>query len=188
MGAADSKEAPAGAVPGVVTVASRQGAATTLDPNLAKLLSLKAGVPLLSKAPSDNNLKDVLLRRTGTPSTSPGTLLDTSTTLQLFSKYEAWANGAAAHIASNQEDIHNSIDVVEELALKLLQRLHHAAQVMKQSAEHLHQARSLKDDVDEVKQQMSAVLASYEALCGRLEGIQEERERETRAASDGQVT
>jgi hypothetical protein len=33
--------------------------------------------------------------------------------------------------------------VVEELALKLLQRLNHAAQVMKQSADHLHEGEEL---------------------------------------------
>ncbi|BBN12695.1 hypothetical protein MPTK1_5g22150 [Marchantia polymorpha subsp. ruderalis] len=123
--------------------------------------------PILKTPTGDSSLTDILLRRT--PSQSTSEALDPTTTAKLFAVYQEWQRVTAANIAKNQEELGHKIIGVEELSLKLLQRLMYAGRVMESSAAHLKSVHALQVEVTDMKRTLTETISNYEKLCQKVE-------------------
>ncbi|KAG8383751.1 hypothetical protein BUALT_Bualt04G0046400 [Buddleja alternifolia] len=148
---------------GITTVSERtQGA----DPILQSLQSLKITKPILTSAPADSSLTDILVRKPFSSSTS-GTV-DPNVLLDLFSIYRDWQEEKAQKISKRQEDIENKIEVADALAVKLLQRFNYSASAMKTTSNHLSEVHSLQVELGELKGRLTEVISNCDALCKRI--------------------
>ncbi|KAH7441022.1 hypothetical protein KP509_03G021800 [Ceratopteris richardii] len=162
MGAADSKFlSDTNATPssdGITTIANR---ILQADPLLEKLKTLEIAEPLLKSPPSEVGLKDLLLRHVHN---SEHGALDPTTTASLLTLYQEWQRVTSEKINKNQEDLSNKIEVVEALAMKLLQRFNSSLQLMKTSAADLEDVHTIKEEVKEMKRKFDNMLLQYDSL------------------------
>ncbi|OAE29462.1 hypothetical protein AXG93_1028s1030 [Marchantia polymorpha subsp. ruderalis] len=68
-----------------------------------------------------------------------------------------------------QEELGHKIIGVEELSLKLLQRLMYAGRVMESSAAHLKSVHALQVEVTDMKRTLTETISNYEKLCQKVE-------------------
>ncbi|XP_042992307.1 uncharacterized protein LOC122318768 isoform X1 [Carya illinoinensis] len=114
------------------------------DPILERLKSLRLTTPILTSAPTESSLTDILVRKPSS-SSAPATV-DPKVLMELFSIYRDWQEKKIQMISKNQEEIENKIEVADALAVKLLQRFNYSVSEMKTTSQHLsgvlHQDRS----------------------------------------------
>lgn len=161
MGAGDSKldsDPQVPAAEGITTVTQKT---QELNPLLEKLKALEVALPLLNLRPSDTGLKDLLLRHAHD---SEHGSLDPTTTASLLTLFQEWQRVASEKIHKNQDDLKNKIDVVEALAVKLLQRFNSSLQVMKASATKLEDVHSIKTELKEMNSRLQEALEQYNTL------------------------
>ncbi|KAK6922627.1 hypothetical protein RJ641_010931 [Dillenia turbinata] len=76
--------------------------------------------------------------------------------------------GKAKKICEKQEEIENMIEVVDALAIKLLQRFNYSASAMRTAAHHLAEVQSLQVEPVELKGRLTEVISNYDASCKRI--------------------
>ncbi|MCO5609890.1 hypothetical protein L7F22_064124 [Adiantum nelumboides] len=152
------RQQPSPSSDGITTVANRTLEA---DPLLEKLRALEIATPLLKSPPSEVGLKDMLLRHV--QSSEYGTL-DPTTTASLLTLYHEWQRVTSQKVNKNQEDLSNKIEIVEALAVKLLQRFNSSLRLMKASATDLEDVHSIKMEFKEMKDRFKDVLGHYNSL------------------------
>ncbi|XP_073309578.1 uncharacterized protein [Primulina huaijiensis] len=131
------------------------------DPILEKLKSLKITAPILTSAPpGESSLTDILVRKPSSSSTSG--IVNPNVLLELFSMYRDWQEKKADNISKRQEDIENKIEVVDALAVKLLQRFNYSVSAMKTTS------HNLSEELGELKGRLTEVISNCDALCKRI--------------------
>lgn len=146
----------------ITTVAKRT---EEVDLLLEKLKGLEVVRPLLKSPPAEVGLKDLLLRHAhGSEHGS----LDPTTTAALLTLYQEWQRVTSEKINKNQEDLRNKIDMVEALAVKLLQRFNSSLRMMKASATDLEDVHAIKVEVGEMKGRLREVVENYNVLEKRI--------------------
>ncbi|KAL3682133.1 hypothetical protein R1sor_000155 [Riccia sorocarpa] len=146
-----------------------RGKTESQDPILEKLRGLHVVPPIMKASSGDTTLTDLLVRRTSSQSTPEA--LDPSTTAKLFALYQEWQRLTAANVAKNQEELGYKIIGVEELTLKILQRMNYASRVLEASATHLKSVQTLQVEVTETKRSLTETLGKYERLCRKVEDM-----------------
>jgi hypothetical protein len=111
-----------------------KGRTEETDPFLEKLKSLKIVSPILKSPPTESTLTDILVRKPS--STSDSGAPDPNTVFELFSLYREWQEDVAKRINQTQGELEHKIEIVDALAVKLLQRFNDSVTVMKSSAAH----------------------------------------------------
>ncbi|KAL0449757.1 UNVERIFIED_CONTAM: hypothetical protein Slati_1532100 [Sesamum latifolium] len=165
MGASESSLAGSQKNPedGITTVSERtQG----LEPILQRLQSLEITKPLLTSAPAESSLTDILVRRTSSSSTA-GTV-NPNVLLELFSMYRDWQEEKAQKISKRQEEIESKIELADALAVKLLQRFNYSVSAMKTTSNHLSEVHALQVELGELKGRLTEVISNCDALCKRI--------------------
>ncbi|CAA0834167.1 Unknown protein [Striga hermonthica] len=148
---------------GITTVSERtQG----VDPILQRLESLQISKPILTTAPAEGTLTDILVPRSVSSSTSG--VVNPNVLLELFSMYRDWQEEKAQKISKKQEEIENKIEVVDALAVKLLQRFNYSASSMKTTSNHLSEVHALQVELGELKGRLTEVISNCDALCKRI--------------------
>ncbi|KAI3451466.1 hypothetical protein Pfo_008131 [Paulownia fortunei] len=148
---------------GITTVSERtQG----VDPILQRLQSLKIAKPILTSAPAESTLTDILVRKPFSSSTS-GTV-NPNVLLELFSMYRDWQEEKAQNISKRQEEIENKIEVADALAVKLLQRFNYSVSAIKTTSNHLSEVHALQVELGELKGRLTEVISNCDALCKRI--------------------
>ncbi|XP_028774549.1 uncharacterized protein LOC114749563 isoform X2 [Neltuma alba] len=147
----------------ITTVSERSEAA---DPILEKLKSLKITSPILTSAPAESSLTDILLRKPS--SSSVPAIVNPKILLDLFSMYRDWQEDKAQKISKRQEEIENKIEVADALAVKLLQRFNHSVSTMKTASQHLSEVHALQVEIGELKGRLTEVISNCDALCKRI--------------------
>ncbi|KAK3405939.1 hypothetical protein EUGRSUZ_K02152 [Eucalyptus grandis] len=138
-----------------------------VDPVLEKLRSLKITPPILTSLPSEGSLTDILVRKPPS-SSAPGTV-NPKVLLELFSMYRDWQEEKVEKIGKKQEDIENKIELVDALAVKLLQRFNFSVSAMKTTSQHLSEVHALQVELGELKGRLTEVISNCDALCKRIE-------------------
>ncbi|XP_073309577.1 uncharacterized protein [Primulina huaijiensis] len=137
------------------------------DPILEKLKSLKITAPILTSAPpGESSLTDILVRKPSSSSTSG--IVNPNVLLELFSMYRDWQEKKADNISKRQEDIENKIEVVDALAVKLLQRFNYSVSAMKTTSHNLSEVHALQVELGELKGRLTEVISNCDALCKRI--------------------
>ncbi|KAI7734953.1 hypothetical protein M8C21_021945 [Ambrosia artemisiifolia] len=148
---------------GITTVSERF---QDVDPVLQKLRSLQIASPILTSASTDSSLTDILVRK---PSTSSDTgVVDTKVLVELFSMYQELQEKQAHNINKRQEEIENKIELVDALALKLLQRYNYSVSAMKTASSHLSGVDELQVELGVLKGRLTEVMSNCDALCNRI--------------------
>ncbi|KAA8547467.1 hypothetical protein F0562_003669 [Nyssa sinensis] len=88
--------------------------------------------------------------------------------LELFSMYREWQEAKAQKISEKQEEIEDKIEVVDALAVKLLQRFNYSVSAMKTTSHHLSQAHALQVELGVLKGRLTEVISNCDALCKRI--------------------
>ncbi|CAN1122169.1 hypothetical protein LINPERPRIM_LOCUS2612 [Linum perenne] len=83
--------------------------------------------------------------------------------------YRVWQEERAQEISKNQDEIENKIEVVDALALKLLQRFNHSVSTMRTTSQHLSGVHSLQVVIGELKGRLTEVINNCDALCKRID-------------------
>ncbi|KAL2497648.1 hypothetical protein Adt_23198 [Abeliophyllum distichum] len=170
---------------GITTVSERtQG----VDSILERVQSLKITTPILTSAPPESSLTDILVRKPSSSSSS-GTV-NPNVLLELFAMYRDWQEKKAQNISRRQEEIENKIEVVDALAVKLLQRFNYSVSAMKSTSRHLSEVHALQVDLGELKGRLTEVISNCDALCKRIategpESLQSSIKPFTAASDDG---
>ncbi|KAF8031580.1 hypothetical protein BT93_D0717 [Corymbia citriodora subsp. variegata] len=138
-----------------------------VDPILEKLRSLKITPPILTSLPSEGSLTDILVRKPPSSST-PGTV-NPKVLLELFSMYRDWQEEKVQKTGKKQEEIENKIELVDALAVKLLQRFNYSVSAMKATSQHLSQVHALQVELGELKGRLTEVISNCDAICKRIE-------------------
>lgn len=138
-----------------------------VDPVLEKLRSLKITPPILTSLPSEGSLTDILVRKPPS-SSAPGTV-NPKVLLELFSMYRDWQEEKVQKIGKKQEEIENKIEVVDALAVKLLQRFNFSVSAMKTTSQHLSEVHALQVELGELKGRLTEVISNCDAVCKRIE-------------------
>ncbi|MFS8016588.1 hypothetical protein Hanom_Chr15g01370371 [Helianthus anomalus] len=165
MGSSESTLLTSQTDDGITTVSERF---QDVDPLLHKLTSLEIASPILASASTDSSssFTDILVRK---PSTSSDTgVVDTKVLLELFSMYQELQEKQAHNINKRQEDIENKIELVDALALKLLQRYNYSASAMKTASTHLSGVDELQVELGVLKGRLTEVMSNCDALCKRI--------------------
>ncbi|KAL2241193.1 uncharacterized protein LOC105178137 isoform X2 [Sesamum indicum] len=148
---------------GITTVSERtQG----LEPILQRLQSLEITKPLLTSAPAEGSLTDILVRKPSSSSTA-GTV-NPNVLLELFSMYRDWQEEKSQKISKRQEEIENKIELADALAVKLLQRFNYSVSAMKSTSNHLSEVHALQVELGELKGRLTEVISNCDALCKRI--------------------
>lgn len=151
---------------------SAKGKKDSVDPILEKLQSLHVVTPILNNnnvhATIDPSLTEILLRKS---SSQVSEALDPTSTIKLFELYQEWQRATAAKVGKNQEELGYKIIGVEELSMKLLQRLNYASRVMEASASQLQEVHSLQDEVLDMKRKLTETIGNYEKLSEKVEAL-----------------
>lgn len=137
-----------------------------VDPILERLKSLKIAEPILKAPPAESSLTDLLVRKPSS-SSKHGTL-NPKVIMELFSMYRDWQEDKANKITYTQEEIENKIEVVDALAVKLLQRYNGSVSAMKTASLHLSEVHSLQVELGELKGRLTEVISNCDTLCRRL--------------------
>ncbi|XP_030532608.2 LOW QUALITY PROTEIN: uncharacterized protein LOC115742457 [Rhodamnia argentea] len=137
-----------------------------VDPVLEKLKSLKIAPPILTSPLSESSLTDILVRKPPS-SSAPGTV-NPKVLLELFSMYRDWQEEKVQKIGKKQEEIENKIELVDALAVKLLQRFNHSVSAMKTTSQHLSEVHALQVELGELKGRLTEVISNCDALCKRI--------------------
>lgn len=137
-----------------------------VDPVLERLKSLKIATPILTAPPTESSLTDLLVRKPSS-SSKPGTL-DPKVILELFSMYRDWQEDKARKISRRQEEIENKIEIVDALAVKLLQRFNGSVSAMKTASQHLSEVHALQVELGELKGCLTEVISNCDSLCKRI--------------------
>ncbi|KAL0350422.1 UNVERIFIED_CONTAM: hypothetical protein Sradi_4191400 [Sesamum radiatum] len=148
---------------GITTVSERTEG---LEPILQSLQSLEITKPLLTSAPAESSLSDILVRKPSSSSTA-GTV-NPNVLLELFSMYRDWQEEKAQKITKRQEDIENKIELADALAVKLLQRFNYSVSAMKTTSNHLSEVHALQVELGELKGRLTEVISNCDALCKRI--------------------
>ncbi|KAI6674438.1 hypothetical protein NL676_002344 [Syzygium grande] len=148
----------------ITTVSERREG---VDPVLEKLKSLKITPPILTSLLSESSLTDILVRKPPS-SSAPGTV-NPKVLLELFSMYRDWQEEKVQKIGKKQEEIENKIELVDALAVKLLQRFNHSVSAMKTTSQHLSEVHALQVELGELKGRLTEVISNCDALCKRIE-------------------
>ncbi|KAL2520414.1 hypothetical protein Fot_24337 [Forsythia ovata] len=170
---------------GITTVSERtQG----VDSILERVQSLKITTPILTSAPPESSLTDILVRKPSSSSAS-GTV-NPNVLLELFAMYRDWQEKKAQNISLRQEEIENKIEVVDALAVKLLQRFNYSVSAMKSTSRHLSEVHALQVDLGELKGRLTEVISNCDSLCKRIategpESLQSSIKPFTAASDDG---
>lgn len=138
-----------------------------VDPVLEKLRSLKITPPILTSLPSESSLTDILVRKPPS-SSAPGTV-NPKVLLELFSMYRDWQEEKVQKIGKKQEEIENKIELVDALAVKLLQRFNFSVSAMKTTSQHLSEVHALQVELGELKGRLTEVISNCDALSKRIE-------------------
>lgn len=168
MGVTDSKlhSSESVSADGITTVVDK---AEEIDLHLEKLQRLEIAAPILKLVAVESSLKDLLLRRSLSQAHSgEHGSLDPATTATLLTLYHEWQRATAEKINKNQEDLGNKIDIVEALAMKLLQRFKFSLCIMKACATDLEDVHALKVEVGDMKGKLREVLENYSTLHKRI--------------------
>ncbi|KAG2694225.1 hypothetical protein I3843_08G127500 [Carya illinoinensis] len=136
------------------------------DPILERLKSLRLTTPILTSAPTESSLTDILVRKPSS-SSAPATV-DPKVLMELFSIYRDWQEKKIQMISKNQEEIENKIEVADALAVKLLQRFNYSVSEMKTTSQHLSGVHALQVEIGELKGRLTEVLSNCDALCKRI--------------------
>ncbi|GMJ02177.1 hypothetical protein HRI_003887000 [Hibiscus trionum] len=88
--------------------------------------------------------------------------------VELLSMYRDWQEEKAQEIGKKQEEIENKIEVVDALAVKLLQRFNYSVSTMKTTSQHLSEVHTLQVELGELKGRLTEVLSNCDALCKRI--------------------
>lgn len=139
-----------------------------VDPILERLKSLKITTPILTSPPVESSLTDILVRKSSTSSSVPGTV-NPKVLLELFSMYHDWQEKKAQKISQKQEEIENKIEVADALAIKLSQRFNYSVSAMKTSSQHLSEVHELQVEIGELKGRLTEVISNCDALCKRID-------------------
>ncbi|PSS21360.1 E3 ubiquitin-protein ligase BRE1-like [Actinidia chinensis var. chinensis] len=135
-----------------------------VDPLLESLRSLKIATPILTAPLTETSLTDVLVRKPSSSSAS----VNPKVLLELFSVYRDWQETKAQKISKKQEEIENKIEVVDALAVKLLQRFNYSVSTMKTTSHHLSEVHALQVELGELKGRLTEVISNCDALCRRI--------------------
>ncbi|XP_031115425.1 uncharacterized protein LOC116019387 [Ipomoea triloba] len=138
-----------------------------VDPVLEKLRSLQISKPILTSPLAESSLTDILVRKT--PYASNSGCVDPKVLLELFSTYRNWQEDKVQKINKKQEEIDNKIEVVDALAIKLLQRYNYSVSAMKATSQHLSEVHVLQVELGELKGRLTEVISNCDALCKRIE-------------------
>ncbi|XP_021770824.1 uncharacterized protein LOC110735013 [Chenopodium quinoa] len=136
------------------------------DPILDRLKSLKIATPILTAPPAESSLTDLLVRKS-LSSSKHGTL-NPKVILDLFSMYRDWQEDKAYKISCRQDEIENKIEVVDALAVKLLQRFNGSVSTMKTASQHLSEVHALQVELGELKGRLTEVISNCDTLCRRI--------------------
>ncbi|CAM6086173.1 unnamed protein product [Calypogeia fissa] len=151
---------------------SIKGQKDSVDPILEKLRNLHVWfeqvTPILKSQTADASLTEILLRRS---SSQASEALDPTTTVKLFQLYQEWQRSTAARVGKNQEELGYKIIGVEELSMKLLQRLNYASRVMEASATNFQEVHSLQIEISEMKRKLTKTLQDYEQLSQKVDAL-----------------
>ncbi|KAK4416796.1 hypothetical protein Salat_2505100 [Sesamum alatum] len=148
---------------GITTVSERtQG----LEPILQRLQSLEITKPILTSAPAESSLTDILVRKPSSSSTA--STVSPNVLLELFSMYRDWQEEKAQKISKRQEEIENKIELADALAVKLLQRFNYSVSAMKTTSNHLSEVHALQVELGELKGRLTEVISNCDALCKRI--------------------
>ncbi|XP_056170233.1 uncharacterized protein LOC115690545 isoform X1 [Syzygium oleosum] len=155
----------------ITTVSERREG---VDPVLEKLKSLKITPPILTSLLSESSLTDILVRKPPSSSAPAIGMVDIGTVnpkvlLELFSMYRDWQEEKVQKIGKKQEEIENKIELVDALAVKLLQRFNHSVSAMKTTSQHLSEVHALQVELGELKGRLTEVISNCDALCKRIE-------------------
>ncbi|KAL7142089.1 hypothetical protein ABFS83_08G099600 [Erythranthe nasuta] len=184
MGASESSLASSGnPEDGITTVSERTHG---VDPILQKLQSLQITKPILTSAPAESSLTDILVRKPFSSSTSGS--VNPNVLLELFSTYRNWQEENVQTISKRQEEIENKIEVADALAVKLLKRFNYSVSAIKMTSNHLSEVHGLQVELGELKGRLTEVISNCDALCKRIanegpESLQSSVEPLTAAAS-----
>ncbi|KAL9245653.1 hypothetical protein vseg_019278 [Gypsophila vaccaria] len=137
-----------------------------VDPILERLKSLQIATPILTAPPTESSLTDLLVRK---PASSPkqGTV-SPQVIMELFSLYRDWQEDKAQKISSKQEELENKIEVVDALAVKLMQRFNGSVSTMKTASQHLSEVHALQVELGELKGRLTEVISNCDSLCKRI--------------------
>ncbi|EYU20521.1 hypothetical protein ABFS82_08G100100 [Erythranthe guttata] len=168
---------------GITTVSERTNG---VDPILQKLQSLQITKPILTSAPAESTLTDILVRKPFSSSTSGS--VNPNVLLELFSTYRNWQEENVQNISKRQEEIENKIEVADALAVKLLKRFNYSVSAIKTTSNHLSEVHGLQVELGELKGRLTEVISNCDALCKRIvnegpESLQSSVEPLTAAAS-----
>lgn len=137
-----------------------------VDPILERLNSLNIATPILTAPPTESSLTDLLVRKPSS-SSKHGTL-NPKVILELFSMYRDWQEDKAHKISRRQEEIENKIEVVDALAVKLLQRFNGSMSAMKTASLHFSEVHALQVELGELKGRLTEVISNCDSLCRRI--------------------
>ncbi|CAA2963515.1 Hypothetical predicted protein [Olea europaea subsp. europaea] len=137
-----------------------------VDPILERLQSLKITTPILTSAPTESSLTEILVRKPSSSSTSGN--VNPNVLLELFAMYRDWQEKKAQKIIHRQEEIENKIEVADALAVKLLQRFNYSVAAMKSTSRHLSEVHALQVDLGELKGRLTEVISNCDSLCKRI--------------------
>ncbi|KAI5684100.1 hypothetical protein M9H77_05328 [Catharanthus roseus] len=164
MGASESTLSSSQSADDEITTVSQR--LETSDPPIERLKSLKIATPILTSAPAESSLTDILVRKSLSSSNS-GTI-NPNVLLELFSVYRDWQEKKTQKISERQDEIENKIEVVDALAVKLLQRFNYSVSAMKTTSHHLSEVHALQVEVGELKGRLTEVISNCDALCKRI--------------------
>ncbi|KAM7524086.1 hypothetical protein LguiA_013988 [Lonicera macranthoides] len=163
MGSSESTLSSSQRLGDEITTVSERSEST--DPIIEKLKSLKITTPILTSAPAESSLTDILVRKSS--SSNSGTV-NPNVLLELFSMYRDWQEEKAQKISAKQEEIENKIEVADALAVKLLQRFNYSVSATRTSSQHLSEVHGLQVELGELKGRLTEVISNCDALCKRI--------------------
>ncbi|KAK9678769.1 hypothetical protein RND81_11G232100 [Saponaria officinalis] len=137
-----------------------------VDPILERLKSLQIATPILTAPPSESSLTDLLVRKPA--SSSKQGSVSPQVIMELFSLYRDWQEDKAQKISSRQEELENRIEVVDALAVKLMQRFNGSVSAMKTASQHLSEVHALQVELGELKGRLTEVISNCDSLCKRI--------------------
>ncbi|KAL3630173.1 hypothetical protein CASFOL_023157 [Castilleja foliolosa] len=147
---------------GITTVSER---IRGVDPVLQRLQSLQITKPILTSAPAESSLTDILVRKS---CSSTSGAVNPNILLELLSVYREWQEEKAQRISKRQEEIENKIEVADALAVKLLQRFNYSVSAIKTTSNHLSEVHALQVELGELKGRLTEVINNCDALCKRI--------------------
>ncbi|XP_023746726.1 uncharacterized protein LOC111894866 isoform X1 [Lactuca sativa] len=148
---------------GITTVSERLESS---DPVLEKLNSLQIATSILTSEPSKSSLTDILVNRPST--SSDAVIVDPKVLMELYTTYQEWQEQQAHTFNKRQEEVENKIEIVNALAVKLLQTYTSSFTAMKTTSSHLWGVHELQVEVGELKGRLTEVISNCDGVCKRI--------------------